>query len=343
MPFPTAIHRLPSLLPGLFVCALVGAGAVGLGSLESLLFGRVLLEPLVLAILLGAAIRTACPLPRTLDAGLQTAAKPVLEFAIVLLGGAFGFGAVLGAGPGLLVGIAGVVATVLVASYALGRLFGLPHRLAILVACGNSFCGNSAIVAVAPTVGADGDEVARAIAFTAVLGILFVPLLPLIAAPLDLSPSQYGILTGLTVYAVPQVLAATAPAGAISTQIGTLVKLARVLLLVPVVFALSLWTAGRTDGRSGKPLADRPTVPWFILGFMALGTLRTAGIVADAVAPVLATAAGLLTLLSMAALGLGVDLRSILRAGGRVALTASLSLILLALASLALIRFAGFA
>lgn len=339
MPLPARPGRLAAFLPGLFACAVVGAIAESLGSLESQLFGRVLLEPLVLAILLGAAIRTARPLPRSLDAGLQASAKPVLEIAIVLLGGAFGFGAVLSAGPGLLAGIAGVVVVALAASYGLGLLFGLPHRLAILVACGNSFCGNSAIVAVAPTVGANGEEVARAIAFTAVLGILFVPILPLLAAALDLSQSQYGILAGLTVYAVPQVLAATAAAGAISTQVGTLVKLARVMLLGPAVFALSLWMAA---GKTGTA-APRPTVPWFILGFLALGTLRTLGAVPDAVVPVLAATAGLLTLLSMAALGLGVDLRSILRAGGRVALTASLSLALLALASLALIRFAGFA
>lgn len=343
MPFATFSGRLAALLPGLLACAIVGAAALGLGSLESLLVGRVLLEPLVLAILLGAAIRTARPLPRLLDAGLQAAAKPVLEIAIVLLGGAFGFGAVLSAGPGLLAGIAGVVAAALAAGYGLGRLLGLPHRLAILVACGNSFCGNSAIVAVAPTVGANGEEVARAIAFTAVLGILFVPVLPLLAVALDLSQSQYGILAGLTVYAVPQVLAATAAAGAISTQVGTLVKLARVMLLAPAVFALSLWTASRAPRMEDGAAPARPTVPWFILGFLALGTLRTVGAVPDAAVPVLAAAAGLLTLLSMAALGLGVDLRSILRAGGRVALTASLSLALLALASLALIRVAGFA
>lgn len=339
MPLLASPGRLAAFFPGLFACAIVGAIAQGLGSLESLLFGRVLLEPLVLAILLGAAIRTARPLPRSFDAGLHAAAKPVLEIAIVLLGGAFGFGAVLSAGPGLLAGIAGVVVAALIASYGLGRLLGLPHRLAILVACGNSFCGNSAIVAVAPTVGANGEEVARAIAFTAVLGILFVPVLPLLAVALDLSQSQYGILAGLTVYAVPQVLAATAAAGLVSTQVGTLVKLARVMLLAPAVFALSLWT---TAGKTGTA-APRPTVPWFILGFLALGTLRTVGAVPDAAVPVLAAATSLLTLLSMAALGLGVDLRSILRAGGRVALTASLSLALLALASLALIRLAGFA
>ena len=84
--------------------------------------------------------------------------------------------------------------------------------MAVLVACGNSICGNSAIAAVAPVIGADGKDVAASIAFTAVLGVLVVLGLPLLVPLLRLSETQYGVLAGLTVYAVPQVLAATAPA-----------------------------------------------------------------------------------------------------------------------------------
>jgi len=69
--------------------------------------------------------------------------------------------------------------------------------------------------------------------------------LPLLIPLLGLSATQYGILAGLTVYAVPQVLAATVPAGIISTQIGTLVKLVRVLMLGPIVVGLSLVAARR--------------------------------------------------------------------------------------------------
>ena len=84
-------------------------------------------------------------------------------------------------------------------------------KVSMLVACGNSICGNSAIAAVAPVIGADGDEIASSIAFTAVLGVLMV--LDAGAIPFSV-PRQYGMLAGLTVYAVPQVLAATVPAGA---------------------------------------------------------------------------------------------------------------------------------
>jgi uncharacterized membrane protein YadS len=76
--------------------------------------------------------------------------------------------------------------------------------------------------------------------------------LPLLIPLLHLSANQYGILAGLTVYAVPQVLAATVPAGLASTQVGTLVKLVRVLMLGPVVVGLSVLASRWKDGSEKK-------------------------------------------------------------------------------------------
>ena len=156
--------------------------------------------------------------------------------------------------------------------------------MAILIACGNSICGNSAIAAVAPVIGADGDEVASSIAFTAVLGVVVVLGLPLLASLFGLSVTQYGVLAGLTVYAVPQVLAATLPIGALANQVGTVVKLVRVLLLGPVVLALSLMTRRLRDEADetaphvtagDRPKRGRPAlhqlVPWFIMAFLCGG------------------------------------------------------------------------
>ena len=246
-------------------------------------------------------------------------------------------------GGGLVAGIAGVVALALAVSYGIGRLLGLPPRMAVLVACGNSICGNSAIAATAPVIGADGDDVAAAIAFTAVLGVLVVLLLPLLVPLLDLSAMQYGVFAGLTVYAVPQILAATAPVGALSVQVGTLVKLLRVLMLGPVVVALAL--LAKPEGDAGERPKARPPlrrlVPWFILGFLALAGLRAAGLIPDAALAAFQSAAGVLTVLSMAALGLGVDVRMLSRAGMRVTVAAVLSLAALGAIGLGLIRLLG--
>jgi uncharacterized integral membrane protein (TIGR00698 family) len=213
-------------------------------------------------------------------------------------------------------------------------MFGLPHRMATLIACGNSICGNSAIAAVAPVIDADSDDVAASIAFTAVLGVVVVLLLPVLAVALDMTPRAFGVFAGLTVYAVPQVLAATAPISSFSAQIGTLVKLVRVLMLGPVVLFLPLFTFARSDDRqSGDLLRRLPSahhlVPWFIIGFLLMITARSFGLLPLVVVAPLSLAARWLTIVSMAALGLGVDVRHVAKAGLRVAAVVTLSLVAL--------------
>ncbi|WP_336492808.1 YeiH family protein, partial [Methylobacterium nigriterrae] len=270
------------------------------------------------------------PSPRW-RAGIAFSAKQLLELAVVLLGASLSLGAILASGPLLLAAIVLTVAVTIGASFGISRLLGLPTKISILIACGNSICGNSAIAAVAPVIGADSDDVASSISFTAILGVLMVLGLPLLIPLLDLSATQYGILAGLTVYAVPQVLAATVPAGLVSTQIGTLVKLVRVLMLGPVVLVLSLVAARRRTDAQGQArrLNLLKLVPWFILGFLALAALRSFGLVPDLALGPIAKAAGFLTVVSMAALGLGVDVRVIGRVGGRVTAAVTLSLAVL--------------
>ena len=178
-----------------------------------------------------------------------------------------------------------------------------------MIACGNAICGNSAIVAVAPVIGADSDDIASSIAFTAILGVVVVLGLPLFIPLLALSETQYGVLAGLTVYAVPQVLAATAPISSISAQLGTLVKLVRVLMLGPVVVLLSLFRFDFKRSRAGPRPRLFHLIPWFIIGFLVLAAVRTLGLIPGPLLVPILTSAKLLTIVSMAALGLGVDVR----------------------------------
>ncbi len=350
-PSPSALRGLGRILPGLGLCAGISAIAFALEHLEAFATGRAWLEALVLAILIGTAVRTIWTPSEMWRAGIAFSAKTVLEIAIVLLGASLNVAMIIAAGPALIAGIAAVVSVALVVSFLLGRALGLPKRMAVLVACGNSICGNSAIAAVAPVIGADGKDVAASIAFTAVLGVLVVLGLPLLVPLLSLSETQYGVLAGLTVYAVPQVLAATAPVAAASVQIGTLVKLVRVLMLGPVVLALSILGHRLRDdvGAAGtggvKPASQRVAfnklVPWFIIAFLGMAALRTHGFIPEVALTPIATTATILTIISMAALGLGVDIRVVARAGGRVTAAVTLSLLALAAVSLGLIRVLG--
>lgn len=327
-------HAKLSLLPGLSLCLLIAVSAYVLQYFQLKLTGKAWLEPVVLAILLGAVIRNLVPLASAFHQGIQFSAKIVLEIAIVLLGASISAEAMMAAEPSLLAGVAGVVLLSILLSYVVGRTMRLSHRLALLVACGNSICGNSAIAAAAPVVGANGDDVASSIAFTAVLGIFVVLCLPLLVPILDLSATQYGVLAGLTVYAVPQVLAATAPVAALSVQVGTLVKLVRVMMLGPVLIILSI-VESKTGGLR---LRFFQIVPWFIIGFVMMIGLHSAELIPQIILTPIHQASSLFTVIAMAALGLGVNFRTVMRSGVPVILSAVISLLLLGLISLTLIN-----
>jgi uncharacterized integral membrane protein (TIGR00698 family) len=328
------------VVPGTVLCVAISLAAIGLQWLEEHWTGRPYLEALVIAILIGTTVRTAWTPGDRWRPGIGFSARTLLEVAVMLLGASISFQALAEAGFGLILGIAVVVAMAIGASYGLCRLLGLPKRMAVLVACGNSICGNSAIAAVAPVIGAKAEDVASSIAFTAILGVIVVLALPLLVPLLDLSASQYGVLAGLTVYAMPQVLAATMPVGLVSTQLGTLVKLVRVLMLGPVVVVLSL-AMGRTQTGANPGFSLGRFVPWFILGFLGLAALRSLDLIPGIVLNAIVPAATLLTIVSMAALGLGVDLKVLGRVGGRVTLGVTLSLVVLIAISLGLIRLLG--
>jgi uncharacterized integral membrane protein (TIGR00698 family) len=334
--------QLTRLGPGVLLAAAVAAVAWGLQALETRWLAQPILESLVLAILLGMAVRNVvfrAQLDARYKPGLDLCAKQVLEVAVLLLGGTMNLRELLAGGPRLLLGVALAVTLTLVVSTQLSRrLFGLPKNPSTLIAVGNAICGNSAIAAVAPLIGASAAEVAGAVAFTAVLGVALVLALPLFILPLlHFSHTQYGTLVGMTVYAVPQVLAASFPVSDVAGQTATLVKLTRVLFLGPLALWFSLTRRASSAGGGKRPTVGQ-LVPWFIAGFIAMAALRTAGVIPQQVATWLKEISRLLTVLAMAALGLGVDVRALRAAGARTTGAVCLSLLFLLGLSIALIK-----
>src|SRR6202047_2080348 len=166
-------------LPGVLLCLAITTAAIAIQMVEERAFVHPYVEALVLAILLGIIIRSSWePGPRWCP-GIAFSARFLLEVAVMMLGVSISFGTVLASGPGLLTGIIGAVVLALLASYTICRALGLTQRISILIACGNSICGNSAIAAVAPVIGASSEDIASSIAFTAVLGVVVVLALPL--------------------------------------------------------------------------------------------------------------------------------------------------------------------
>lgn len=333
------MSRWAARAPGLALVIAVALAAHWLGAFEVRTWGRAIVDPLVLAILIGMLVRATLGPRDWLNEGVSFAAKDVLEVAVVLLGASVNLAAMRAAGLPLALGLVVFVALSLVLGISIGRLLGLSPQLAVLIASGNAICGNSAIAAVAPSIKASREDTASAVAFTALLGMVAVFTLPFLMTPLGLSHEGFGVVAGSTVYAVPQVLAAAYPVSNAAGEMATLVKLTRVLLLGPVVIVIAAWWQRSTHAESAPATASSGLwLPWFIIGFAILAALRATGLLSTANAEFASAAAHRLTLLAMAGLGLSVDLREVRRVGPRAAVAATLGLLTMLVLALLLAR-----
>jgi uncharacterized integral membrane protein (TIGR00698 family) len=293
-------------------------------------------DAVILALLAGMVVHAVRPLPTSWEPGVAFMGRQVLEWAIVILGVTTDLGRFVKAGPVLVGSTVATTVAALGVGILMARWLGLGTRHAVLVASGNAICGNSAIVAVARASGATPTETASAIASTALLSIGLVLALPAIGTGLDMGDTPYGTLAGMTVYAMPQVLAATFPVSAAAGEIGTMVKLVRVMLLVPWL----VWL-GRKEGQvAGEGLAPalRRVLPGYLLLFLLGAALRTAGLVPTAVAQAAQVAAHALTVAAMAGVGLAVAPESMRTAGPRTIVAAMLSMLFLLVLALLVVR-----
>ncbi|WP_237685038.1 YeiH family protein [Szabonella alba] len=302
--------RLPaadgSILPGL-------ALALGLALLALALqraAGIPGLGPMILGVGLGIVLRTcAGPIPQT-GPGLRFAMRRLLRLGIVLLGLQVTVAQVAAVGLGGLVAITLTLALTFVVTRAVGRAMGVDGRLCDLIAAGTAVCGASAILAANTVTRGRDEDVAYAVACITLLGTASMLLLPLLAAPLGLTPEIYGLWVGASVHEVAQVVGAAFAQGDVAGQSGTVAKIARVMLLAPLVMAMGLMAARRGGGSTG-----RAPMPWFALGFIAMILLNSVIDLPDVLRQTTGSVTTVLLTVALVAMGLETDL-SRLRAVG---------------------------
>ncbi|MHA7281906.1 YeiH family protein [Arthrobacter sp. TMS2-4] len=333
--------RTQSLAPGLAVAAAGVAIAVWLGMLQSVL------GPLVIALVLGVLLANSSLYTPAFRRGVTAGTKKLLRAGVVLLGLQLALPDIVALGLPVLGLIVASVALSYVLTLQLGLRLGLTRAGATLMAAGFSICGASAIAGLQGVVKADDDETAGAVAMVTLYGSLMIVVLPVLGGLLGLSDERFGMWAGLAVHEVAQVVAVAGTAGATALAVGTVVKLGRVLMLAPIAAVASLGERRRaavlagSDGR-GERLPDAaatvprpPVVPLFVLGFLVMVAVRSLGIVPDQVLEIGRTVTTVLLAAGMFGLGAGIDVRRLLRTGGRFAVVGAGSTILLAGGSLA--------
>ena len=312
----------------------------------------------IIAILLGLVLRNTLQLPATIKVGCKRLIKKGIPIAIVLTGAGLNLIEIKSVGVAALLITTICIIVAVAAGYYLGRLFGLESKTALLLGVGTGICGNSAIVAVAPLIDAGDEDLVLSIGTVNLYGLLAMLALPLIGGWLVLGDQRFGVWSGASIHAVPQVVAAGFAYSAEAGTIATGIKLVRVALLAPLVCVLALLHARHHVGDAvGGRLTVRYArlVPWFVWGFVAMSLLNTAGlipvlrfepagflglgdgVVSVAVGERLTQAGKVLLTFAMAAIGLEVHIRQLAAVGGRALAAGLAASVVLAAVSLLLI------
>lgn len=283
---------------------LVFAIALLATKLSAFLEPKFQIEVLTLAIVLGIAISNVFALPKIFDKGIAFALKDILVYGIVLLGFKLNYKAILELGPSLLFWTLIYMSFVFVVIYFLNKVFKLDTKLATLIGVGSSVCGAAAVIALAPSIGADEEDSVIAVSIVSFLGAIGVILYAAIAVTPALNDLQFGVWAGLTLHGVAHALAGAFAKGAVSGEIGTVVKMTRVLMLVPISIILSM-----TFHQGGS--AKRAKVPRYVWYFALVGLVNATGIFPAFFVKVATELSNWFILLAMTAMGLGVHFKSI--------------------------------
>lgn len=334
---PATAGRNPilALMPGV---ALAGAIAVAAFAAHAIP-GVGTFSPMILAIVIGMAFHNVIGTPARAKPGITFSLRRLLRAAIVLLGLQLTLTQVASVGGSGLLVIAATLAATFLFTIGAGRLLGVDRKLTELIAAGTSICGASAIIATNTVTDAHDEDVAYAIACVTIFGSLAMFGYPALTGLLHLDAPAYGLWCGSSIHEIAQVVAASFQNGQRAGEIGTLVKLARVMLLAPVVFALA--ARNRFAAAHAKVATVRPPLPWFVLGFIALVGVNSVVTIPDYDRKIIVTLTTFLLTVALAAMGLETDISKLYARGVRPAILGALAFLFIAAFSLLLIKLVG--
>lgn len=269
------------------------------------------LEALTIAIIIGMLVRNTLSLPEFLNPGIKFALKKLLIYGIVLLGFKLNFDAIMSLGWSVILWIVLYMIFVFFMVYVLNKRFQMGTKLATLIGVGSSVCGAAAVIALAPSIEADEEDAVIAVSIVSFLGAIGVVVYAMIASTTQITDAQFGVWSGMTLHGVAHALAGAFSKSSLAGEIGTFVKMTRVLMLVPVSLILGTFFAGE------KTTQKRAKVPVYVWLFILMGALNATGIVPIRFQEVAKTLSDVFILMAMTAMGLGVNFRDIKGKGGK--------------------------
>ena len=253
--------------------------------------------------------------------------KLLLQASVVGLGFGMDLQQVMQAGRSGFIYTAGSISFALLLGWGLGRLLQVKQRISYLISAGTAICGGSAIAAIAPITNATQGEIAVSLGTVFVLNSIALLTFPVIGAALHLTQTQFGLWSALAIHDISSVVGATAKYGAVALAVGTTVKLARALWIVP----LSVGTAMANKRKA------RIQWPWFILFFCLAAVANTYVHIFQSAYPVLKHLGVIGLTVTLYLIGTGLSMRTLREVGVRPFLQGVLLWLFVAGGSLTLI------
>jgi len=317
------------ILNGVLFVALLAAAITHLAALPAI--ARLGLSPLIVGIAAGAVYGNVLRdgLPDSWAAGVNFCARKLLRIAVAFFGLRVSLQEIAQVGlPGLVESVAIVASTLAIGTWVGVKLMKLDRDTALLTAAGSAICGAAAVLAFESTLQSKPHKSVMAVGSVVLFGTLSMFLYPVLyrAGWLPLDTLGAGLFFGGTIHEVAQVVGAAANVGPEATHIATIVKMTRVMLLVPVLLGLGVWLhrQGRgSDAGHAVPGARKIALPWFALGFLACVAVNSLHLLPAAATQAINALDTFALTMAMTALGIETRLVQIRQAGPR-ALSAGL-------------------
>jgi uncharacterized integral membrane protein (TIGR00698 family) len=319
-------------LNGILFVALFAAAVTQLSALPFI--SNLGLSPLIVGIVAGAIYGNALRdgMPASWASGVNFSARKLLRIAVGFFGLRVSLQEIAQVGlPGLTASVLVVVSTLVIGTWAGVKLMKLDRDTALLTAAGSAICGAAAVLAFESTLQSEPHKSAMAVGSVVLFGTLSMFLYPLAMhlGWLHLDTLGVGLFFGGTIHEVAQVVGAASNVSPEATHIATIVKMTRVMLLVPVLLVIGMWVNrsrnnGLTDNTGTTGTKRKLAIPWFALGFLALVIVNSLHVLPAPATHTLNTLDTFALTMAMTALGIETRIAQIRQAGPRALVTGAI-------------------
>lgn len=256
------------LLMALFACAAFYIGDMNIAKVISF-------SPMIIGIILGMAYANSLRnhLPATWTPGIIFCSKRILRIGIILYGFKLTFQDIEAVGlPAIIIDAIVVIVTIVLGIF-IGKLLKMDRSIALLTACGSAICGAAAVMGVDGAIRPKPYKTAVAVATVVIFGTISMFLYPVLyrSGIFDLPAQQMGIFAGSTIHEVAHVVGAGNAMGAAISDNAIIVKMIRVMMLVPVLLVIAFFFAkdiAKRDSIDGG--RTKIQVPWFAVLFLVV-------------------------------------------------------------------------